>query len=68
MHQHKFKVGQAVLFSQRAIIGVPRTPDEQESYNVLRLLPADGKYLQYRIKGAVLGQERMATEDELRVL
>ncbi len=66
MAPHKFRIGQTVLFSQRAMPGVPRSHDGQESYKVMRLLPADGNFLQYRIKGAVRNQERIVTEDELR--
>ena len=67
MRQHKFKVGQKVKFLPRAVSILSRAAEaaSYESYEVTRLLPAEGFGFQYRIKGLTKGQERVATESEI---
>jgi hypothetical protein len=61
MAYHKFKVGQLVDFAPSRP-GVA-TPGRQ--YEVIRLLPADGGELQYRVKSKSEPFERVARESEL---
>lgn len=67
MRRHKFKIGQKVKFLPRAISFLPRADEaaSHESYEVTRLLPAEGSGFQYRIKGLAKGQERVVTESEI---
>jgi len=61
MARHRFKVGQLVDFSP-ARPGVP-TPGRQ--YVIVRLLPAEGGELLYRVKSKAETFERVAKESEL---
>ena len=62
MTTHKFAVGEAVRFS----------PDRGQEYTggelfeIVRLLPEQGKALQYRIKSQIDSHERVVREDQLR--
>ena len=61
MAHHKFKVGQLVDF-------VPARPGVATSgrqYEIVRLLPAEGAELQYRVKSKAEAFERVAKESEL---
>ena len=61
MAHHKFKVGQLVdLAAPRAGVAT-----SGRQYEVLRLLPADGGELQYRLKSRSEPFERVAKESEL---
>ena len=61
MSDHKFAVGQSVLFS----------PDRhqqntvQRRFKVVRLLPEAANVLQYRVKSQSDGHERVVREDQL---
>jgi hypothetical protein len=61
MSAHKYKVGQQVEFrpSRSAI------PAASRDYKVMRLLPADGEDLLYRIKSVAEPFDRIAKEREL---
>jgi len=61
MTQHRFKVGQLVDFAP-ARSGVP-TAGRQ--YAIVRLLPAEGGELLYRVKSKAETFERIARESEL---
>ena len=62
MAQHKFKVGQTVhLMPNRLERHVPGGV-----YTVQRLLPVEGRDLQYRVKHAQDGHERVVNEAQLR--
>jgi len=63
MTNHKFKIGQMVLFhpSSRGVYAHRKTPYQITA----RLPPTDGE-LQYRIRSAFEGHERAASEKELR--
>lgn len=62
MTTHKFAIGEAVRFS----------PDRGQDYTggdlfeIVRLLPEEGKALQYRIKNQTDSRERVVREDQLR--
>jgi hypothetical protein len=58
MAQHKFKVGQFVDYKPGRLSSASR-------YKVLRLLPAEGADLLYRIKSVDETFERVAKEHEL---
>ena len=58
---HKFKVGQTVDFSPSR----QSMPASTRSYQIVRLLPADGGHNLYRVKCATEPFERMAREIEL---
>jgi len=61
MHRHKFAVGQAVDFLPGPADGnVPRG-----KYTVQRLMPSETKDLQYRVKHAPDGHERVVLESQL---
>ncbi|HEX5325079.1 MAG TPA: hypothetical protein VFW75_00280 [Acetobacteraceae bacterium] len=61
MTQHKFAVGQAVEFLPGPRDGnVPRG-----RYRVQRLLPSEAGDLQYRVKHAIDGHERVVVESQL---
>jgi hypothetical protein len=61
MTNHKFTVGQMVEFLPGPRDGnVPRG-----KYKVQRLLPSETKDLQYRVKHAVDGHERVVAESQL---
>lgn len=61
MSLHRFKVGQSVEY-QGARLGV-RTSSRE--YKIVRLLPAEGVDLQYRIKSPAETFERVAKERDL---
>lgn len=61
MQAHKFAVGQKLAFS-------PSRFEHQQApgpFEVTRLLPAEGADLQYRVKHAGNGQERVVRESQL---
>ena len=61
MAHHKFRVGQLVDFApSRPGVATPGRP-----YEIIRLLPADGGELQYRVKSKSEPFERVAKESEL---
>ena len=61
MNQHKFTVGQMVDFLPGpGDANVPRG-----KYRVQRLLPSETKDLQYRVKHAADGHERVVLESQL---
>jgi hypothetical protein len=60
MAQHKFKVGQFVDYSPGRLSALSAS-----KYKVLRLLPAEGSDLLYRIKSVDETFERVAKEHEL---
>jgi len=61
MSQHKFKVGQLVDYNPGRL-GMPAAVRQ---YKILRLLPAEGNDLLYRIKAVGEAFERVAKEREL---
>jgi hypothetical protein len=62
MAQHKFKVGQLVDYRPGRLGGSLLASSR---YKILRLLPAEGSDLLYRIKSADEAFERVAKEHEL---
>lgn len=61
MPNHKFAIGQAVDFMPGpGDANVPRG-----KYKVLRLLPSETRDLQYRVKHAEDGHERVVRESQL---
>jgi len=68
VREHKFKVGQKVKLFPRLFSLSPRDGDRVASfqtYQIARLLPADGADPKYRVKGAVKSQDRVVTESEI---
>jgi hypothetical protein len=70
MSQYKFQVGQMVtLLSRRVAPAVPRSSAKaalnDSPFQITRLMPVEGAYVQYRIKNALTGQERAVFESEL---
>lgn len=63
LRAHKFRVGQAVLFTSSPIT----RPGASGSYKVVRLLPSDGEDYQYRIKSSDEAFERVAKESQLEL-
>ena len=61
MARHKFKVGQTVRFSPKKMA----MPAGSQAYTIVRVLPAEGKEFQYRIKSVYEAFERIALESEL---
>jgi hypothetical protein len=61
LSHHKFAVGQMVDF----LPGQGDTNVPRGKYKVLRLLPSETRDLQYRVKHAVDGHERVVTESRL---
>ena len=61
MAVHKFKVGQALVFSPRRIGNQGGTQD----CKVVRLMPIEGGECQYRIKCTYDNVERIAKESQL---
>lgn len=61
MSQHKFKVGQMVDYRPGRLAGL----HSSSRYKVMRLLPAEGSDLLYRIKSVDETFERVAKEREL---
>lgn len=61
MSNHKFKIGQTVEFNPSRL-GVPAS---SRDYKIVRLLPAEGADLQYRIKSPAEAFERVANERDL---
>jgi hypothetical protein len=62
MAQHKFKVGQFVDYKPGRLGGSLLASSR---YKILRLLPAEGSDLLYRIKSGDEAFERVAKEHEL---
>lgn len=61
MPQHKFTVGQVVDFLPSSLDrNVPRG-----KYRIERLLPSETRDMQYRVKHAVDGHERVVVESQL---
>jgi hypothetical protein len=60
MTNHKYSVGQTVLFR-----GLSRNNMTTGEYEVLRLLPSGGGELQYRIKSKLETHERVVGEENL---
>ena len=58
--KHRFKIGETVRVSQSANPNISRN-----SYKVVRLLPAEGRDFQYRLKSVIDGQERVVRESDL---
>lgn len=61
MSAHKFSVGQTVRFSPDRNQGVTA----RGSFKVVRLLPEEASFLQYRVKSQLDGHERVVREDQL---
>jgi hypothetical protein len=61
MAHHRFKVGQLVDFSPAR----PGVPTPGRHYVIVRLLPAEGGELLYRVKSKAETFERIAKESEL---
>jgi len=61
MSEHKFVVGQRVLFLPDWFID----PTTEGQYTVVRLFPKEGHLPRYRIKSEQDGHERMVLEDRL---
>jgi len=59
--RHKFKVGEVVDYSQPRLT----LPTIRRRYEIVRLLPSDGRQFQYRIKALGESSERIAQESEL---
>ena len=60
MDKHRFKVGDTVRVNHSAN---PHLPPNR--YRVVRLLPAEGRDHQYRLKSLTDGQERVVRESDL---
>jgi hypothetical protein len=63
MAGHKFKVGQTVGYARSHVGMVPSAA----SYEIVRLLPAEGREKLYRIKAVAEAFERVARESELSI-
>jgi len=66
MASHKYKIGQRVHYTSntlRRFGGVEGIGD----FQIVKLLPADGGDLQYRIKSATEPYERVAKESQLDI-
>jgi hypothetical protein len=61
MAHHRFRVGQLVDFAPSR----PGVATSGRQYEIIRLLPADGAELQYRVKSKAEPFERVAKESEL---
>jgi hypothetical protein len=61
LQAHKYNVGQTVYY----VSGMIGRHSGSGSYRVVRLLPADGGDLQYRIKSISEAYERVAKESQL---
>lgn len=61
MAEHNFKVGQKVRLN-RTLVGLKHLDG---LYEIVRLLPPDGPYIQYRVKSTTGFQERVVREFEL---
>jgi hypothetical protein len=62
--EHKFKVGQTLLFSP----SIFEAATQRGAYCVVGLLPADGGDNQYRLKCAADGHERVVRESQLALV
>lgn len=60
MQNHKYRVGQRVVFT-----GPVRNNSPSGEFEILRLLPSNGGELQYRIKSRHETHERVVAEDQL---
>ena len=63
LNAHKYKVGQSVRYSA----SVARRYGSGASFKIVKLLPQEGDYQQYRIKSASEAHERIAKENELNL-
>ena len=66
MASHKYKIGQSVHYTSnvlRRFGGV----EGIGNFQIVKLLPADGGDLQYRIKSATEPYERVAKENQLDI-
>ena len=63
VESHKFKVGQSVRYNSNA----SRRIGSNNSFKIVKLLPEEGGYQQYRIKSASESHERIAKENELNL-
>lgn len=61
MPEHSFKVGQKVRINQ-SLVGMKHLDG---TYEIVRLLPPDGPYAQYRVRSTSGFQERVVKEIEL---
>ena len=61
MKEHKYHIGQTVLFTSRPIGHMA----PNSTYEIVRLLPSDGADFQYRIKNPKEAFERVARESQL---
>jgi len=61
MQTHRFKVGQALVFTPGRMEG-RQTAD---LFEITRLLPPAGEDLQYRVRHSGTGQERVVRESQL---
>ena len=61
MGQHKYTIGQNVMFSP------DRSADAggRGAYTIVKTLPETGGILQYHVKAKVDGRERVVREDQL---
>jgi len=64
MTRHIYSVGQQVSFGGRVVTYLKRTG----VFTITKLLPPLGAELQYRIKSETEAHERVAVEQELRVV
>ena len=63
LRAHRFRVGQAVLYTSSPI----SRPGASGTYQVVKLLPSDGDDYQYRIKNPGEAFERVAKESQLEL-
>lgn len=61
LNAHKYKVGQSVRYNSDVL----RRIGSNSSFKIVRLLPAEGDKLQYRLKSASEAHERIAKENEI---
>jgi hypothetical protein len=61
MMQHKYSIGQTV----RLIPDRYTDTSARRAYTIVRALPESERILQYRIKAAIDGRERVVREDQL---
>jgi hypothetical protein len=65
---HKFKLGQEVRFIRSTPQKISKELEQSlfmASFEISRLLPAEGAAFQYRVRNLVTGQERVAEESEI---
>jgi hypothetical protein len=61
MLEHKFRVGQVMNFTPHRTVD----PGSRGRYTIVRLLPIEGRVLQYRVRSSTDGHERVVQENEL---